>query len=82
METGAYQLVETKAPTGYTFKKANTDFTVEEAIATTQELESENVDNYGNDPILPITGGTGIVAFLAVGAMAMSGALYYKKKKA
>ncbi|WP_125711193.1 SpaH/EbpB family LPXTG-anchored major pilin [Lacticaseibacillus porcinae] len=82
LKTGTYNLKETKAPTGYTFEKANTEFKVYEASVATQTLKSESVFNTPGSSILPTTGGIGIVTFLAVGALAMGGALVYKKKQA
>lgn len=82
LAAGDYELIETKAPAGYTFEKAETAFTINKAEQGATDIASKTITNDPNPNILPITGGVGIISFLAIGAAAMGGAVYLKKRKA
>ncbi|WP_164508525.1 SpaH/EbpB family LPXTG-anchored major pilin [Lacticaseibacillus baoqingensis] len=88
LETGDYTLEETKAPNGFLIANKNTPFTISKGAQGTLELTEANnlaqtVKNTPEDGTMPMTGSTGIIAFLIVGAAAMGGAAtYYKKRQA
>ncbi|HGW6219031.1 TPA: SpaH/EbpB family LPXTG-anchored major pilin [Enterococcus faecalis] len=65
-----YQLVETKAPEGYVLPKNSFEF-----VADNGETEMK-VDNKSKGT-LPSTGGKGIYAFIAIGAITVAGATLY-----
>lgn len=68
-----YQLKEIKAPEGYALAETPFDFVVDDGTATL------NINNKHKGS-LPSTGGKGIVAFVAVGVVAIAGAsLYFMK---
>lgn len=72
---GTYVAEETKVPTGYV-KMDDTTFTVEYGSYSEVNLNSmENV----RKGILPSTGGDGIIAFAAVGASLMVGAVVWHR---
>lgn len=84
LKTGDYVLVETKAPTGYALPAgdaAKTAFTISDTTAGPVINASQNVTNVKKG-FLPSTGGSGIYAFLLIGAALMMGtAIWYKKSK-
>lgn len=68
-----YQLKEIKAPEGYALAETPFDFVADDGTATL------NINNKHKGS-LPSTGGKGIVAFVAVGVVAIAGAgLYFMK---
>lgn len=70
-----YQLKEIKAPDGYALANDPFDFTADNGSAA---LQSPIVNKHKGS--LPSTGGKGIVAFVAVGVVAIAGAgLYFMK---
>ena len=70
-----YQLKEIKAPDGYTLPNDPFEFTADNSSAA---LQSPIVNKHKGS--LPSTGGKGIVAFVAVGVVAIAGAgLYFMK---
>lgn len=76
---GDYDFHETKAKDGYVPLTEPVKFTVAHAKGkTVVPTKVENIE----EGILPSTGGTGIIAFLAVGAALMAGAfIWYRKSK-
>lgn len=76
---GDYDFHETKAKGGYVPLTEPVKFTVAHAKGeTVLPTKVENIE----EGILPSTGGTGIIAFLAVGAALMAGAfIWYRKSK-
>lgn len=82
LEYGNYDLHETVAPTDYIKLDAPVQFTIAPDTAEGATLiPSKTVDNVKKG-LLPSTGGTGIIAFLAVGAALMAGAfIWYRKSK-
>ncbi|MCI2032189.1 MAG: SpaH/EbpB family LPXTG-anchored major pilin [Lactobacillus sp.] len=88
LETGQYVLEETKAPNGFLLANKNTPFTIlkgtDGKLALTEaNLLAQKVKNTPEDGTMPMTGSTGIIAFLIVGTAAMGGAAtYYKKRRA
>lgn len=76
---GDYDFHETEAKGGYVPLTEPVKFTVAHAKGkTVVPTKVENIE----EGILPSTGGTGIIAFLAVGAALMAGAfIWYRKSK-
>ncbi|MGF7437183.1 SpaA isopeptide-forming pilin-related protein [Lentilactobacillus senioris] len=73
-----YQLVETKAPTGYELLQNPINIEINKDTEKAKEKEIENSKNS-----LPMTGGMGIWLFVIAGLALMggSGYLYYKKQR-
>ena len=77
---GSYQLIETKAPSGYKILSKPINFEITEK-ETNIKL---TVKNTKNKTYLPNTGGMGTLVFYAVGGLLMVGSLYMvttKKKR-
>lgn len=74
-EVITYQLEETKAPDGYVLSKTPIDFTVDHD--GTIKIDTVVNKHKGS---LPSTGGTGIIAFVAIGVVAVAGAVLYFTK--
>lgn len=69
---GTYYLQETKAPNGFQLLKEDQEFEIKEgSFNVANQLSIANVSKGG---FLPSTGGTGIIAFLAIGLAMMLGA--------
>lgn len=66
-----YQLVETKAPEGYVLPKNAFEF-----VADGEKTEIMKVNNKSKGT-LPSTGGKGIYTFIAIGTIAVAGAVFY-----
>ncbi|BCA86380.1 cell wall surface anchor protein [Enterococcus saigonensis] len=76
LATGQYTLVETKAPVGYHLPSDPTfSFEVSET-SYSNEKEILDVPNTQSG-VLPSTGGKGIYAFIAIGTIAVAGAVFY-----
>lgn len=83
LDYGEYDLHETAAPNEYIKLDAPVQFTIapNTAEGATTLIPSKTIDNVKKG-LLPSTGGTGIIAFLAVGAALMAGAfIWYRKSK-
>ncbi|MHC9001322.1 SpaH/EbpB family LPXTG-anchored major pilin [Enterococcus bulliens] len=82
-EKDAYALIETKAPEGYVIVKEKTDFTINENTngQAGDDLEITIINNH--EGFLPSTGGNGIYAYLAVGALvvAVAGFWFVRSRK-
>ncbi|EOT45940.1 MULTISPECIES: SpaH/EbpB family LPXTG-anchored major pilin [Enterococcus] len=76
-EENAYAMVEVKAPEGYVIVKERTDFTINEGSYGTESdnLEITIINNH--EGFLPGTGGNGIYAYLAVGALVVAAAGFW-----
>lgn len=68
-----YELVETKAPEGYVLPNKSLTFNADNGV------EKLHVPNKHKGS-LPSTGGTGIIAFVAIGVVAVAGAVLYFTK--
>lgn len=79
---GAYKLHETKPKEDYVPLTAPVDFTISYGtFKDEEETHKITVENIKKG-LLPSTGGTGIIAFLAVGVALMAGAfIWYRKSK-
>ncbi|MCX2455160.1 SpaH/EbpB family LPXTG-anchored major pilin [Lacticaseibacillus nasuensis] len=82
LEGDDYKLKEVKAPLGYHIINVENPITVAEGEVGTVELATNNIFNTPDSGFLPVTGSTGILAFLIVGGLAMGSAVYYKKRRA
>lgn len=70
-----YELVETKAPDGYVLSDTPLEFTVDDGkVETAKTVVNKHKGS------LPSTGGTGIIAFVAIGIVAVAGAVLYFTK--
>ncbi|WP_297077420.1 SpaH/EbpB family LPXTG-anchored major pilin [uncultured Enterococcus sp.] len=76
-EEDAYALIETKAPEGYVIVKEKTDFTINAGSygQAGDDLEITIINNH--EGFLPGTGGNGIYAYLAVGALVVAAAGFW-----
>ncbi|HIZ52545.1 MAG TPA: LPXTG cell wall anchor domain-containing protein, partial [Candidatus Enterococcus avicola] len=75
---GDYNLIETKAPTGYILESSDIAFTiVKDQYGNAAHIQTVNNLRQG---LLPSTGGTGIYAFLIIGSMMMAGAYFWFKR--
>lgn len=76
LATGTYTLVETKAPKDYHLPS---DPTFGFDVSTTSYGNEEEILDVPNTQsgVLPSTGGKGIYAFIAIGAIAVVGAVFY-----
>lgn len=78
---GEYDLHETKALSGYIKLDKAVAFTVAPGEEGSSLIPAQTIKNI-KEGTLPSTGGTGIIAFLAVGAALMAGAfIWYRKSK-
>lgn len=78
---GEYDLHETKAFSGYIKLDKEVAFTVAPGEEGSSLIPAQTIKNI-KEGTLPSTGGTGIIAFLAVGAALMAGAfIWYRKSK-
>ena len=78
MKVGDYNLIETKAPTGYILESSDIAFTiVKDQYGNAAHIQTVNNLRQG---LLPSTGGTGIYAFLIIGSMMMAGAYFWFKR--
>ncbi|WP_179394092.1 SpaH/EbpB family LPXTG-anchored major pilin [Lacticaseibacillus absianus] len=84
LKSGDYQLEETAAPNGYVMMTGTTKFTVAKGKAGESFIKTKKteVKNTPEDGLLPITGSTGIAAFLIMGTAAMGTAVVIKKRRA
>ena len=82
LEGDDYKLKEVKAPLGYHIINVENPITVAEGEVGTVELATNDIFNTPDSGFLPVTGSTGILAFLIVGGLAMGSAVYYKKRRA
>lgn len=81
LDYGEYDLHETAAPNEYIKLDAPVQFTIAPDTDEETLIPSKTVDNVKKG-LLPSTGGTGIIAFLAVGVALMAGAfIWYRKSK-
>src|SRR5690606_28975029 len=72
LDYGDYQLVETKAPNGYSLLRNPIDVTINED----NHNATVTVDNYKNGWELPKTGGIGTTLFTIIGLSLMGAAVY------
>lgn len=82
LKYGQYFLIEKEAPTGYVRLTQELDFTVAAGTYADEEgilAEAYQVANK-HKGVLPSTGGTGIVAFVLIGVVALGGAALYFTK--
>ncbi|MGO1812609.1 MAG: SpaH/EbpB family LPXTG-anchored major pilin [Lacticaseibacillus paracasei] len=77
MLPGTYTLIETDAPDGYEITDPTTDF---EIVAGTWGEKIVRITNTPVRTLLPMTGGMGLLAFLLIGIVLMSGGYYVKKQ--
>lgn len=71
-----YELIETQAPDGYVASNKSYEFEVIAQENKSKELESDKIPNKPKGT-LPSTGGKGIYAFIAIGTIAVAGAVFY-----
>lgn len=78
LKYGTYFLEETVAPNDYVLLSNRIKFTVDDASYGTTEnlIDAEKVPNK-HKGTLPSTGGKGIYAFIAIGTIAVAGAVFY-----
>lgn len=77
MLPGTYTLIETDAPDGYEITDPTTDF---EIVAGTWGEKIVRITNTPVRTLLPMTGGMGLLAFLLIGIVLMSGGYYVMKQ--
>lgn len=71
---GTYYLEETKAPDGYVKLLNPVEFKVGEGTYSPEVVDTVTNKHKG---ILPSTGGKGVYAFIAIGTIAVAGAVFY-----